>query len=188
MTGVVGIFLAIAAGLIVSSRRQLAIAIVVPFVAVLIVQTWRLAAGHGVSPPSTVNAFPQLIGYYLVQVIILGLALLDADLIRIRIARRPAASAGSEERRRQTSKALVINVVLSAVVVQSFYLERALVDPGSVNHHTAGGSPPLVAMLCMLASVLVLVVLGTMTLLTRRTRSRSDALGQPIGQPVGQVR
>jgi hypothetical protein len=186
VTGLVAIFLAVAAGLIVSTRRQLLVVIGVPFVAILILQTWALAAGKGVSPPSTVTAFPGLIGYYVVQLIIFALALGAADQIRMRRVRR------SDQRRfedgRQTHKALVINGLLDLAVVVAFLSAHSLLDPRSVTQHKANGSPPVVGALGILSCALVFAVLGLMTLVSRR---RGPAAADPASVPgdlVGQSR
>src|SRR5262249_43136464 len=75
LTGTVGIVLALIAGLLVTDRRRVTTVVVLPFLAVAGIQTWGIASGRGVSPPSTVAAFPGAIQYYLVQAIILTLAL-----------------------------------------------------------------------------------------------------------------
>jgi hypothetical protein len=165
MTGLVGIFLAVAAGLIVTTRKQLLVAIGLPFFAVAIVQTWGLWAGKGVSPPSTVNAFPGAIGYYVVQLIILGLALGAADQIRIRRLRTRGARSGDPMR--QTRKALVVNGLLSLAAVLAFILQRPTFDPGSVVHHKASGSPPVWGVAGILLSAVVFIGLGIFNRFTR---------------------
>jgi hypothetical protein len=165
MTGFIGIFLAVAAGLMVTTRRQLLLTIGLPFLAVAIVQTWGLWAGKGVSPPSTVNAFPGLIGYYVVQLIILGLALGAGDQIRIRRLRSKRAPSG--DLADQTRKALVVNGLLSLAAVLAFVLQRPTFDPGSVVHHRASGSPPIWGVAGILLSAVIFVGLGIVNRLTR---------------------
>ena len=55
MTPLAGFVAAILAGWIIREPRRAAAAILVPFLAVLAVQTWTLAAGHGDNPPSTIH-------------------------------------------------------------------------------------------------------------------------------------
>ena len=88
MTPLAGFIAAILAGWIIREPRRAAAAILVPFLAVLAVQTWTLAAGHGDNPPSTINA----VSYWVVQAIILafalGIATQLASVLRARIGRR----------------------------------------------------------------------------------------------------
>ena len=53
MTPLAGFVAAILAGWIIREPRRAAAAVLVPFLAVLAVQTWTLASGYGVNPPST---------------------------------------------------------------------------------------------------------------------------------------
>ena len=137
MTGAVGILLALVTGWLVLDRRRMALVVAVPFLALLGFQTWHIAAGRGVSPPSAVNRFPELIGYYVVQLIILGLAFGAGDQIR----KRRATAAGSLTASRP-ALALTVNAALSALVVVAFLFDRPVFDPGSVIHHSAQGHPP----------------------------------------------
>src|SRR5271169_974503 len=57
MTPLAGFIAAIIAGWIVRDPRRAAATVVVPFLIVLAMQTWGIAAGYGVSPPSTVTPF-----------------------------------------------------------------------------------------------------------------------------------
>jgi hypothetical protein len=187
MTGLVGIFLAVTAGWIVSSRRQLLVAIGAPFIVVLIVQTWGIAAGKGVSPPSTVTGWPGLIGYYIVQVIIFGLAFGAADQIRMRRVRRADHRSTEAEQVHQMRKALAINSGICVVALLAFLADHPLFDPGSVTKHKASGSPPVLGVGGILASAVVFGVLGVMTLMSRRSRSADLPASQPQGQAVGQI-
>lgn len=182
MTGLVGVFLAIAAGLIVvGSRRQLAMVVVLPFLVILGVQTWGIAAGKGVSPPSTVTGFPGLISYYIVQAIILGLALGIAEMIRTRRSRAAELSESRPERGGQTATwALIVNFALCAVVVAGFKWDRPLFDPGSVTKHSSSGSPPVLGIIGILLTLVMFVGLSIVTLRSRRAR-RANTLTIPSG-------
>ena len=98
MTPLAGFVIAIIAGWIVRDPRRAAAAVVVPFLAVMAAQSWILASGQGVSPPSTVTSWPGLIRYWAVQAIFLALALgIAAELSTLRRRRMPPddGSAGS---------------------------------------------------------------------------------------------
>jgi hypothetical protein len=180
VTGAVGILLALVAGWTVSDRRRMAFVVVVPFLAVLVEQTWHIAAGYGVSSPETVNKFPELIGYYIVQVIILALALGAANLIR---SRRMSASGSGRtplDGRRQTRIALMINGAVSVVVVLAFLFERPVFDPGSVVHHSAQGHPPWPGFLGIGLSAAVCAVLGLLALKGRRSQRTQLSVGSGV--------
>lgn len=162
MTGTIGIFLALVAGWFVAERRQVVLAVVVPLFVVLVVQTAALAAGLGVSPPSTVDAFPGLIGYYVVQAIILALALGIA--LQISALRFRGGGAG------RARIAYVLNGALCILVVCLYKFDRSQFDPGSVAHHTSSGSPPLLGVLGIVLSAVLCLALGCVTLWRRRAR------------------
>jgi hypothetical protein len=170
VTGAVGIFLALVAGWMVFDRRRMALVVAVPFLAVLGFQTWHIAAGKGVSPPSTVNKFPELIGYYIVQLIIFGLAFGAGDQIRMR--RATASSSRESSRPAAISLALTVNAALSALVVSGFLFARSVFDPGSVIHHSAQGHPPWPGYLGIGLSAVVFAILGLSRLRNRRTERR----------------
>ena len=157
----------------------MAVVIVLPFLVLLGIQTWRIAAGEGVSPPSTVTRFPDLVSYYIVQVIILVFALGAADQIRLRRVRASSSASMPGDNRRLTAVGLVVNGVLSAVVASAFRLDRPLFDPGSVVHHSSNGSPPWLGVLGIGLSGVVFLVLGLMTLV--RSRRATSGVGATAG-------
>lgn len=169
MTGVVGIFLAVVAGLFVSGRRREAVVVVLPFLAVLGVQSWGIASGRGVSPPSTVDRFPDLVSYYLVQLLILALSLAIAfEIGTIRFG-------GTDRPGTRTTVALVANFAVAGLVVACFELDRPLFDPGSTARHSTEGHPPVLGIAGIGVLVATCVVLGVV-LLARRRR----VLGAPV--------
>jgi hypothetical protein len=155
--------LAICAGLMVADRRRMTWALLLPYLAVLGVQTWGLWVGRGVNPPSTVNAFPGAIGYYVVQLLIFGLAFAVADQLRIRRVRRSTTTVDGQH---QLSVTVMINLVISAVLVGLWQLHRNFFDPGNTHTHTGNGSPPLLGVLGMGALLVSFAVL--MALAVRR--------------------
>jgi hypothetical protein len=166
VTGTVGIVLAVVAGWSACGRRQTVVAVVVPFLGVLVLQTWGIGSGRAVSAPSTVTAFPGAIPYYVVQVLILALMLgiaLQLRTLRIR---------GGHGRPKRGTVPLVLNCALAALVVSGFELDRPLLDPGSVARHTSSGPPAL-----GIAGIAVLLVgcagLACVTLRRRLARPRA---------------
>lgn len=64
MTGITGFIIALVAGFVVPNARRACLVTIVPWLCVLAFQTWSIAAGHGVSPPSAVD-WSQLPSYLL---------------------------------------------------------------------------------------------------------------------------
>ncbi|HUK96006.1 MAG TPA: hypothetical protein VLU96_13260 [Gaiellaceae bacterium] len=164
MTGTAGILLAVVAGLLVADKRQAVQVVVYPYVAVLAIQTWGIAAGRGVSPPSTVTAFPGAIPYYLVQAVILALALGVALQIR--------ALTGRDDRVSHPTAAYLLNGLIVVLVLGAFELDRPLFDPGSVSQHSSNGSPPVLGVVGIALLFVVFAALGCLTL---RRRWSEDA-------------
>ncbi len=161
MTGLVGIFLAIGAGWIVRGARQVAIAVLVPFGVILILQTSLLLLGYGVNPPDTATQT----AYWVVQAVILGLTLGAADQIR---RHRHDGSATGPSR---LGRGLAVNGVLAATVVALDYLARPVLDPGNVATHTGNGQPPWAGLAGIAACAVVFVGLGGWTLVQRISRT-----------------
>ena len=162
MTGTVGIFLAVVAGWFVADRKKVTMVVLWPYLAMTAIQTWGIASGRGVSPPSTVNAFPGAIPYYVVQAIILALVLGIAWQIS---ALRSERLGG----RSRTTLAYVANGLICALVLAAYELDRPLFDPGSVAHHSSNGRPPVLGIVGIALLVLVCAGLGCVTLRRRST-------------------
>jgi hypothetical protein len=168
MTPIAGFVIAILAGLIVSNGRRAAAVVLVPWLVVLAYQSWYIATGRAVSPPSTVTQFPSTIGYWLVQLIILAPALGIAAQLGAFGNRRYPLSAAALARRAWIATAL--GVTASAVIiVLGFILFRQ--DGGTVfvTHHSSNGSPPLIGTLGLLLSFATCAGLGMMTFIRRRS-------------------
>src|SRR5271170_8510330 len=99
MTPIAGFIIAIIAGLIVRSGRRATAVVLMPWLVVLGYQSWYIASGRAISPPSTVTDFPSAIGYWLVQAVILAPALGIAAQLGANGARRHALSAADLTRR-----------------------------------------------------------------------------------------
>jgi hypothetical protein len=184
MTAVVGILFAVIAGSLVSRRRRMAAVMVVPFLAVLAVQTWGIASGHATSPPSTVQ-YPGLYSYYFVQILILAVALGAANQLRIRRLRRNRSLFPDKGIQSETRIALAASAVVSALVVLGFGLASGIFDSAKAQH-AASGSPPIVGLLGMLLSIAVLIGFGAQNLKVGRT-TRSLAPSADDLEPVSQI-
>ena len=178
MTGMMGILLATVAGSLVSSGRWVAFAVALPLLLVCGVQTWGLAAGLGVNPASTVSD-PA---YWVVQVIVLLLAVLVADQIRrFRLARRRGPGVGAFEMpRSRVTRALVINLVAAAVAVVADELATI-----SVARQSGEGLPPVYGVIGIALLPLTALVLGVLNLVGWRLRVARRSAGSAIADGRG---
>ncbi len=170
MTPLAGFVAAILAGWIIREPRRAAAAVLVPFLAVLGVQTWSLAAGHGNNPPSTVHG----VSYWVVQAIILAFALGIATQLAIVLRARSAAGDGDAddaEAGRRALQATALLLVLIAAFVIGFVLASQ-----PVLHHNANSPLPWYGATGILACVVSVVVLTVLHIRQRRTDAKRQKL------------
>jgi hypothetical protein len=178
MTPLAGFIAAILAGWIIREPRRAAAAILVPFLAVLAVQTWTLAAGHGDNPPSTINA----VSYWVVQAIILALALGIATQLASVLRARSAAGDGAGASRRAVQATAVLLVLTAAS------LTGIVLDSKPVLHHNANSPLPWYGAAGILACVASLVVLTVLRTRQRRAGARQQLAAASPGTIVASGR
>jgi hypothetical protein len=170
MTPIAGFVIAIIAGWIVRAPHRAIAAVVVPYLAVLAAQSWIIASGRGVSPPSSVTGWPELIGYWAVQAVFLALGIgIAAELSTLRRRRMPPADADAGANHRFTL-ALGVLAALTTVFVVAY-----LLDSAPVSHHSADGTPPVQGFVGMFLCIVTFLALSVVTLLGRRNASRGLA-------------
>jgi len=170
MTPLAGFVAAILAGWIIREPRRAAAAILVPFLAVLAVQTWTLAAGHGDNPPSTIHG----VAYWVVQAIILAVALGIATQLAIVLRSRPASGDDAGASRRAL-RATAVLLVLTAASLTGIVLTSK-----PVLHHNASSPLPWYGVTGILACVASLIVLTVLHIRQRRAGARQQKLA-PAG-------
>ena len=167
MTPLAGFVAAIIAGWIIRDPRRAAITATVPFLIVMIVQTWAIHAGDGTSPPSTVYPISGAISYYVVQAILLGFTLgIATELAAVRRARMPADD-GAEVGHRTLLAAAPL-AVLTAV---TWAVWAVYATP--VQHHSAQGSPPVYGLTGIGLMIVTLAVLSVLVIRDRRAAKRA---------------
>jgi hypothetical protein len=176
MTPLAGLIVAIAAGWFVRGPLRAASIVVVPFLAVLGAQTWRIAAGDGTSPPGTVIGFPQAIGYWVIQAIFLTLALgIAAELAFLRarraLLRQPTAAGGRG--------AVIVSAILA--VPTAVFVAVYVAGSAPARHHAASGSPPAQGFAGIILCLAVLAALSVLTLKARRSAARAERAGAGVG-------
>ena len=165
-----GFIIAIVAGWLVHNARKAAATVVIPWLGVIAVGAWLIAAGRDDSPPSTVTHFPQAIGFWTVQVVLLGLQLGIAAMLGSLRARRDLSRGRAGDARRQVALATV--VLLTAAVV---YALVAVLDSAPLRHHSASGSPPLIEVIGWVLSIASFGALAVMAVRRRRVWDRQPS-------------
>ena len=179
MTPLAGFVAAILAGWIIREPRRAAAAILVPFLAVLGVQTWTLAAGRGDNPPSTIHG----VSYWVVQVIILAFALGIATQLAIVLRARPSGRTAAADAAGASRRALQATAVLLVLTAAS--LIGIVLTSKPVLHHNANSPLPWYGATGILACVASVVVLTVLRLLQRRAGARQQKLAAASpGTPV----
>jgi hypothetical protein len=180
MTPIAGFIIAVIAGLLVHRARRAALVVAVPWLLVLVYQSWYIASGRAISPPSTVTDFPSALGYWLVQVIILAPALGIAALLSGFGSRRRGVDPGELARRSWIASGLGVAVSV-VVILCGFVWFRQQGGTVYTGQHSSGGSPPLIGTLGILLSYLTCAGLGVATIRARYAAKRAAA-GQSAQQ------
>lgn len=167
MTPIDGFIIAVVVGWMVPHGRWAAMIVLTPWLAVLVIQTWYIAAGLAVNSSSTVTHFPQAAGYWLVQAIVLALVLGIAGQLGAVRARGALLRGAARNLRRQTAIASAIATVTSAVLVAAYFFDHGLFAS------SGKGNAPVLGGLGMLLLVVAFVALGAVTLRHRRARTDS---------------
>ncbi len=165
-----GFIIAIAAGWLVHDARKAAATVIIPWLGVVAVDAWLLAAGHDDSPPSTVSQFPQAISFWAVQVVWLALLLGIAAMLGSLRARQDLSRGRPGNAGRQTAIATAILVTATAAFALTAVLASA-----PVLHHSATGSPSPVEVAGWALSVVSFGALAVVTIRRRRAHDRGLA-------------
>ena len=180
MTPIAGFIIAVIAGLVVRRGRRAALVTAVPWLLVLVYQSWYIASGRAVSPPSTVTDFPSALGYWLVQVIIVAPALGIAAQLGGFGSRRRGVEPGDVDRRSWIATGLGVAVSV-IVILCGFVWFRQQGGTVYTGHHSSDGSPPLIGILGILLTSLTCAGLALATIRARHAAKRAAA-GQPVRQ------
>jgi hypothetical protein len=180
MTPIAGFIIAVIAGLVVPRGRRAALVMAVPWLIVLAYQSWYIASGRAISPPSTVTDFPSAIGYWLVQLIIVAPAVGIAVQLGGFGSRRRGLEPGDLDRRSWIATGLGVAVSV-IVILCGFVWFRQQGGTVYAGQHSSGGSPPLIGLLGIALSYLTCAGLGVATIRARRAAKRSSAI-QPVRQ------
>jgi hypothetical protein len=179
MTVLAAFFLAILAGWIVREPRRAALTVILPYLAMVAVQTWGLANGYGINPPDTVTPFSGAISYYVVQLVFLLItAAIAAELAVVRARATTPPFAGPWLR---TAVATAIGATATLWLLVGWLANAKLVA-----HHSTSGTP-LVAVLGIGLDLIGVVGLGVAAIVARRRASSAGPLDarQPAAMAPG---
>ena len=112
MTAVSALLLALITGWLVPAPRLAMAAFLGPWLVALIYQTADIGLGYAVSPPQTVTQFPRVIGYVVVNAVILALGLILSALIGERRS-RVVPGTGRRTAREMAKRATLAGTVVS---------------------------------------------------------------------------
>jgi hypothetical protein len=177
MTPIVGFFLAVIAGWIVREPLRAAAAVVLPYLAVMAVQTWVIANGYGISPPDAVTPLSGAVSYWVVQAVFGLLALaIAAEIAVLRAPARDSRSAAPLAR--PWHRAAVATAIgdTGVLIVLVAYLASAKL----VSRHSSNPSPPLQGDIGIALDLIGVMAFGAAALRAvvkaRRARTAVDPL------------
>jgi hypothetical protein len=169
MTVLAAFFLAILAGWIVREPRRAALTVILPYLAMVAVQTWGLANGYGINPPDTVTPFSGAISYYVVQLVFLLItAAIAAELAVVRARATTPPFAGPWLR---TAVATAIGATATLWLLVGWLAGAKLVA-----HHSSTSGTPLVAVLGIGLDLIGVIGLGVAAIVARRRAGTADPL------------
>ncbi len=179
MTPIAGFFIAVIAGWLVREPRKAAATVILPYLAIVAVQTWYIANGYGTSPPDTVTPFSGAISYWVVQAIFLITTVaIAAEVAVLRAGARAGQPmvllAGPWYR---AAVATAICTIGTLVLLVGWLASAKL-----VSQHSSAGSPPPQGLIGIGLSVIGIVAFGVAairTLVRTRRQSMTPAAGGP---------
>jgi hypothetical protein len=178
MTPIAGFFLAVIAGWFVREPRKAMATVVLPYLAIMAVQSWDIANGYGISPPDTVTPFSGAISYWVVQ-LVFGLTTIGiaAEIAVLRAGARPGQSmvlaAGPWYRAAVATSICTIGTLVLLVA----WLASAKL----VSHHSSSGSPPPAGLIGIGLSVIGVIAFGIAAIRVAIRTRRQGIAQKPVG-------
>jgi hypothetical protein len=177
MTPIAGFFLAVIAGWLVREPRRAAATVILPYLAIVAVQSWDIANGYGISPPDTVTPFSGAISYWVVQLaFFITTAGIAAEVAVLRAGARagqPMVLLAGPWYRAAVATAICMTGTLITLVAW-------LASAKLVSHHSSAGSPPPQGLIGIGLSLIGVVVFGIAAI---RVAARTRRALTPAGRP-----
>ena len=135
MTPLVGIIIAVLAGLLAPNVRGVAVSVLAPMVAATAVQTWDLGSGMGSNPANTIDQASYWVVQLIIVSIITGLAF---GIYRLRLRR--ATRRGESAQRPALAGRRATLVLGTGVVAMTVVLTAGAVLVNSLHRHHGVGA------------------------------------------------
>lgn len=161
MTPIIGVFIAILAGMLAPKPRTAALIVVPPMLGAIAAQSWYLGTGRGHNPASTTTNSPS---YWIVQLVIIAAIGGVAGAICWARTRR-----SSVERVLPGRGVGVLLLVAGTIAAFAATLGFAFVTDRPKHPGSGNGSPPLAGTIAIFVGVAVLIFLAIVWL--RNSRS-----------------
>ena len=169
MTPIIGLLIAVVAGFVASSRREVLAGVIPPMLAVTAAQSWYLGSGRGHNPPATTTDSPA---YWVVQLVILtlvgGVAL---GLYWIR-ARRVSRRGGHLVPVRRGPGGWMLGTATVAAFAATLALMFATDRPSHPG--TGNGNLPVTGMIGIVVAILAIASFGVLWLRNRTIQGHAD--------------
>jgi peptidoglycan/LPS O-acetylase OafA/YrhL len=169
MTPIIGLLVAVVAGFVASSRREVLIGVIPPMLAATAAQSWYLGSGRGHNAPATTTDDPE---YWIVQLIIVALVGGVAIGIYAVRARRVSRRGGGLVPVRRGPGSWMVAAATVAGFAGTLGLMFATDRPG---HPGSGnGNLPVTGVVGIAIAILAIAVLGLLWLRNRPVSSTPD--------------
>jgi hypothetical protein len=178
MTPIAGFFIALIAGWIVREPRRAAATVILPYLAIVAVQSWDIANGYGISPPDTVTPFSGAVSYWVVQLVFgLTTVLIAVEVAVLRVRARagqPMVLLAGPWYRAAVATAICSIGTLTLLVA---WLTTAKL----VSHHSTAGSPPPQGTIGIGLSLIGVVAFGVAAIRAAIRTRRAGVAQDPLG-------
>jgi hypothetical protein len=169
MTPIIGLLIAVVAGFVASSRREVLTGVIPPMLAVTAAQSWYLGSGRGHNPPATTTDSPA---YWIVQLVILALVSGVALGIYAIRARRVSSRGGRLAQVRRGPGGWMLGTATVAAFAATLALMFATDRPSHPG--TGNGNLPVTGVIGIVIAILAIAVFGALWLRNRTVQGGAD--------------
>ncbi len=169
MTPIIGLLIAVVAGFVASSRREVLTGVIPPMLAVTAAQSWYLGSGRGHNPPATTTDSPA---YWIVQLVILALVGGVAVGIYTIRARRVSRRRGRLVPVRPGRGGWMLGTATVAAFAATLALMFATDRPSHPG--TGNGNLPVTGVIGIVIAILAIAAFGVLWLRNRALQGGAD--------------
>jgi peptidoglycan/LPS O-acetylase OafA/YrhL len=169
MTPIIGLLIAVVAGFVASSRREVLMGVIPPMLAVTAAQSWYLGSGRGHNPPATTTDSPA---YWVAQLVILALVGGVALGIYAIRARRVSRGGGRLLPVRRGPGGWMLGTATVAAFAATLALMFATDRPSHPG--TGNGNLPVTGIIGIVIAILAIASFGVLWLRNRTVQGGAD--------------